>query len=109
MKEIKFRQHFVKDILSGKKAVTWRLFDDKNFKKNDIVEFIVWETKEVFAEVEIISIVDKTLNKLTPLELASHGYESMEKMIESHRQDYGDRITFDAPVRILNFKVIKSR
>ena len=65
MKTLKFRKRLSKLILSGEKDTTWRLFDDKNLLIGDSVSFIIWETLEEFAEVEIISTKETIFAKLT--------------------------------------------
>ena len=38
-KSIKFRDNLAKLVLAGEKDLTWRLFDDKDFKEGDEVDF----------------------------------------------------------------------
>jgi hypothetical protein len=40
MKKLKFRHHLVKEIVTGSKTVTWRLFDDKDLQVGDELELI---------------------------------------------------------------------
>jgi hypothetical protein len=59
MKTLKFRHQLVEEILTGRKTVTWRLFDDKDLKVGDKIELLYWETKEKFADAEIIEVREK--------------------------------------------------
>lgn len=54
MKTLKLRESLSKLILQGKKNTTWRLFDDKNLSKGDVVSFLVWETKKEFAKARLL-------------------------------------------------------
>ena len=49
MKTLKFRKNLSELILKNEKTTTWRIFDDKDIQIDDIIEFLVWETKEQFA------------------------------------------------------------
>ena len=58
-KTIKFRDYLVPLVLSGEKNSTLRLFDDKDFKEGDKVDFINKDTLKKFGEAVIISIQEK--------------------------------------------------
>ena len=57
MKTLKFRKNLSELILKNEKTSTWRLFDDKDLKEGDIVQFLVWETKEEFANAKIVNVI----------------------------------------------------
>lgn len=64
MKTLKFYPHLVKQIIEGEKTSTWRLFDDKDLRENDVVSFINKETGEVFGRATITSLIVKTFGTL---------------------------------------------
>ncbi len=106
MKTLKFKHDFVKEILEGRKTTTWRLFDDKDLQINDELELIDAENGEKFGKAKITSVVEKTIKDLTDEELKNHEYESRDKMIESHKKYYGDKVNLDTLVKIIKFKLI---
>jgi hypothetical protein len=103
-KTIKFRDFLAKQILEGEKNSTWRLFDDKDLATGDEVDFINWNTLEKFGEAVLEDVCDKTLGTLESEDFEGHEkYESEEKMYESYRIYYGDRVGPDTPVKIIHF------
>lgn len=64
MKTLKFREKLSKLILKNEKTTTWRIFDDKDIKVGDTVQFLVWETKERFAIAKIVNVVEKKFQDL---------------------------------------------
>ena len=45
----------------------------------------------------------KKIKDLSENELKEHGYESKNKMIESHKVYYGDRVNNDSELKIISF------
>ena len=107
MKVVKFRQHFIPEILSGAKNTTWRLFDDKDLSVGDEIELVDFETKSKFAEAKIVSVVEKKIEELSQSELVGHSYESMGEMIARHKVYYGDRVDEKTKVKIIEFELKK--
>ena len=91
----------------GEKTSTWRLFDDKNLSVGDEVELINWNTKEPFAKAVIIGVQEKKLSEITDSDFEGHEkFESTEKMYESYRTYYGNKVTPDTIVKMINFKLL---
>ena len=89
MKHLKFRTHLSKLILKGEKDVTWRLFDDKDISKGDIVAFLIWDTEEKFAEAEIIDVKEKRFSELKEEDLEGHEkFSSEEEMYKTYSKYY---------------------
>ncbi len=108
MKTLKFRQHLAKEVLEGRKTVTWRLFDDKDLKVGDLVDLIIWETKDKFAEAKITKIYNKELGKIEEQDLEGHEkFESNKEMLETYKKYYGDKVTPETIVKIISFEIIK--
>ncbi len=106
-KTLKFRKHLVPLVLSGEKTTTWRLFDDKDLQVGDKVELVNWNTGEVFAKAELINVREKKFSKITDEDFVGHKkYKSEEKMYESFRRYYGDKVNKDTIVKIINFELI---
>lgn len=64
LKVIKFRDNLAKLILAGKKKSTWRLFDDKNLTEGEVVNFVNWNTGEIFAKAKLFKIWEKKMKEL---------------------------------------------
>lgn len=107
MKILKFRDNLVKKILNGSKTVTYRLFDDKNLQMGDSLEFIDYETGKKFAEAQIIGVRKKKLSEIKKKDFeGNEKYESNEKMLRHFKSHYGERVTINTTVKIINFKLL---
>ncbi len=106
-KTIKFRDYLVDLVLSGEKDATWRLFDDKDLKKGDEVDFINWNTKEKFADAVLIDVREKKLGELVDADFEGHEkFESEEIMYANYRTYYGDKVSPETVVKIIRFKLV---
>jgi hypothetical protein len=107
MKILKFHQDLVPLVLSGEKTSTWRLFDDKDLKKGDSLSLVNKQTGEEFAKAVIIEIKEKKLGELRDVDFVGHEkFESEEKMYEAYRKYYGDKVTPESVVKMVNFKLV---
>lgn len=108
MKTLKFKSHLVDQILNGSKTVTWRLFDDKDLKIGDELEFINSETKEVFARAIITKVREKKLGDITDDDFEFSGYkkEDENELIKHYKAIYGDKVNWDTMVKMIKFKLI---
>lgn len=106
MKPLKFDPKLVPLVLSGEKTSTWRLFDDKNLQIGDDLILINKETGEEFARAVILNTREKKFKDLEENDLEGHEkFESRQKMHEAYNSYYGDRVTLDTIVKIINFKI----
>lgn len=106
MKTLKFKPDLVPLILSGEKDSTWRLFDDKDLKEGDELQFMNSETDEVFGIASILFTREKKLEDLNDLDFEGHEkFESQERMYETYRNYYGDKVTPESIVKIIKFKL----
>lgn len=105
MKTLKFRPELVAKILSGEKTNTWRLFDEKDLQPGDEVEMVNWETHERFGTARLTSVKIKTLGTLAPEDFVGHTtYPSDEAMYADFRKYYGDRVSADTEVKVIDFE-----
>ncbi len=110
VKTLKFRHHLAEEILKGRKTVTWRLFDDKDLKVGDEVKLLYWETKEKFANAEIINVREKKLGEIEEKDFEGHEqFGSKNEMLETYRKYYGDRVDWDTIVKIVEFKLLRNQ
>lgn len=109
MKTLKFRKTLSELILTGKKNTTWRLFDDKNLSKGDIVSFLIQETLKEFTKVKITSIKETTFGELTDEDWDGHEkFSSNEDMYKTYSKYYNRQVTHDSPVKIIKFEIPKN-
>lgn len=107
MKTLKFKDHLVSSILSGKKTTTWRFFDDKELKANDELILINKDTLNNFAKAKIISIKEKKFKDLKEEDFEDHkDFKNKEIKLERFRAYYGDGVNEDVIVKIIKFKLI---
>ena len=104
MKTLKFQPHLCKQILTGEKTATWRLFDDKDLQEGDTIELVNFETKETFGTGVITQLRIKTLGTLEATDWEGHEkFDSEEAMYATYRSYYGDTVGPDTEVKIINF------
>jgi hypothetical protein len=94
-------------VLSGEKTSTWRLFDDKDLQNDDNLLLINKATGEEFAKAIITKIEEKKLKDLEESDFEGHEkFESEEKMYEAYRSYYGDKVTPDTIIKMVDFKLV---
>lgn len=107
MKTLKFIPHLVPLVISGEKTSTWRLFDDKDLQNGDNLLLINKETGEEFAKATITKIKEKKLKDLEGSDFEGHEkFESEEKMYQAYRSYYGDKVTPDTIIKMVDFILI---
>lgn len=107
MKTLKFRKELSELILKNEKTTTWRLFDDKDIRKGDIIEFLIWENKEIFANAKIIEVVEKKFKELNEQDWEGHEkFETMEEMYATYRKYYNKEVNNNTVLKIIKFKLI---
>lgn len=105
-KTIKFADDLSKLILEGKKTSTWRLFDDKNLKEGEEVDFINKQTMEKFGEATLVEVKETMLGKLTDEDFQGHQkYPSNEEMFTDLQKYYPREIVDEkTKAKIIKFK-----
>lgn len=104
MKTLKFMPHLAEMILDGEKTSTWRLFDDKDLSEGDELSLVNKETGKEFAKAVIIKVEEKKLKDLKDEDYDGHEkFESTEKMYETYRTYYGDKVGPDTIVKMIDF------
>ena len=108
MKTLKFRKSLVKLVLNKEKTITWRLFDDKDLSKGDVVSFLVWETKEEFTKAKLIEVKETTLGELSKEDLEGHERFSSEKeMYDTYSKYYEQKVDETTPIKIIRFNLLE--
>lgn len=104
MKILKFKPELCKQIVGGTKTSTWRLFDDKDLQLGDNIEFVNNETGESFGTGTIFKLKLTTLGNLEETDWIGHErYASAEEMYETYRGYYGDKVSPDSELKIIEF------
>ncbi|MEK7639354.1 MAG: ASCH domain-containing protein [Patescibacteria group bacterium] len=104
MKTLKFAPELCTQILEGTKTSTWRLFDDKDLQTGDELVFLNKETLEQFGTAKVITLYTKTLGTLDDSDWEGHErFSSDEEMYIIYKQYYGDRVSPDTELKIIQF------
>lgn len=107
IKQLKFADHLVSEVLSGRKTVTWRLFDEKELSQGDRIELLT-KKGEVFSRGAIVSVVEKQLGKIDDLDYDGHErFRSKDEMISTYQKYYGNCVNELSQVKIIRFKLEK--
>ena len=107
MKTLKFRKELSELILKNEKTTTWRIFDDKNIEEGDRIQFLVWETKEIFAEAKITKVIEKKFKDLQEDDLEGHEkFVSKEEMYATYSTYYDKTVDENTLVKIIKFELI---
>jgi ribonuclease HI len=111
MKTLKFDHQAAQQIAEGTKTSTWRLYDDKQLSVNDdfkIVDKVDLEDSRTWKAIgtgKVAEIVEKRLGDVSPEELTgSENFSGKNDALNYYRSLYGERVTLDTPVKIINFK-----
>ena len=104
MKTLKFRPHLCTQIIAGEKTATWRLMDDKSLSEGDEIEFVNWETKEVFGTGTVSQLKVRTLSTLEEADWEGHErFDSEAEMYATYRTYYGNAVNENTEVKIIDF------
>lgn len=107
MQSLKFVSELVPLVLSGEKNCTWRLFNDKEFKVNEIINLVKRPELKIFASAKIISVTNKKFKDLENTDFEGHEkFESTQKMYETYEGYYGKIVGKETEVTIIRFKLI---
>ncbi len=107
MKTLKFRKNLSNLILKNEKTTTWRIFDDKDISQGDEMQFVVWETGEVFAKAKIVHVVEKKFKQLNEEDLEGHEkFSSKEEMYATYSTYYKKQVNENTIVKIIKFEVL---
>ena len=107
MKKLKFSPNLVSLILKGEKTATWRLWDDKDLQTGDVVEFVNFETGELFAKAILTRVITKPFKDLEEQDKYGHEkYGSDKELFEMFEKYYGKPVEENTPFKIIWFQLI---
>ena len=106
MKTLKFEESLVSKVLSGEKYTTWRLFDDKDIRVEDEIDFVNATTKEVFARARVARIIEKPMAELKDEDFEGHEkYKTSEQMYKTYTDYYHQAVGPETFVKIIYFQL----
>ena len=74
----------------------------------DTLDLIEKESGEIFAKATIISVYEKQLQDIEEADFEGHEkFDSNEHMHETYRGYYGDKVTPETLVKIIQFETLK--
>lgn len=107
-KQLKFSPTLVPLILTGEKTVTWRLWDDKDLKIADIVDFIEDGSLKKFAQGKLISATEKRMGNLNEKDKAGHeNFGNDDQVYTTYSRYYGRSVDASTLVKIVTFRLIR--
>lgn len=108
-KRLRFAENLVPLVLSGKKYVTWRMFDDKDLKVGDRLSMIDRGADKEFAQADIVNVYEKKFGEINVKDFVGHEeFNSREEMYKTYRGYYGDKVNDDTIIKIIKFRLIDS-
>lgn len=111
MKILKIDHSSARSIAKGEATATWRIYDDKDIKVNDLVSFIdkvdaqnpsTWVT---IASAVVDMIIEKRLEAIVEDDYGGSGLEPITgaNLVNYFRQRYGPHVDLRTPVKIIHF------
>ncbi|MBR9681050.1 MAG: ASCH domain-containing protein [Candidatus Altiarchaeota archaeon] len=109
MKVLKFQLELADLILRDKKTTTWRVNDEKDLTKDDIVSARVHGGDE-FAQIEITSVKETTFGELKDVDWKGHeNFKSKKEMYDVYSSYYKMKITPTTKLKVIKFRKLKER
>jgi ribonuclease HI len=115
MKTLKFDHELAEQILLGEKTSTWRLFDDKDLSVDDTIKVIDKvdsddsKSWKVIGQGKVTEVIEKKLGDVTEQDMKGHeAFNSREQMLGTYKNYYGERVSFETPVKIVFFQFTPS-
>ncbi len=113
MKKLKLDHDLAEMVMRGEKTSTWRLFDDKQLTVNDIVVLIDKVDPDqpqgwvAIGTGRINKIIEKRVGDIEESDYEGHEpHESPEARLATYKGYYGDKVTWDTPVKMIHFDFI---
>lgn len=109
-KILRFMPHLVAMILTGKKDITWRLFDDKGLKDGDVIDCYEVGTSKHFATIAAVTVTEKAFKDMTVEDADGHEtFTTLDEMYETYSRYYQTKVGPDTLVKVIKFKLLERR
>lgn len=107
-KKLHFSSDLVPLILSGQKVSTWRLWDNKNLQKGDIVDFLESGTEKRFATTRLVKVIEKEMGNLTDEDKNGHEkFTNDKEMYKTYSGYYKRPVDSKTKVKVIWFELIE--
>ena len=113
MKQLKFEHRFSEAIRAGKKTATFRMQDNKGLREGEELELVDKidgnkpTTWRIPGKIKILQKNSRTIDELAESDfLKAEGFSSKKAMVEAFRRFYGDYVSEESPVMMLDFEYI---
>lgn len=107
IKILRFSPDLVPLILSGQKTSTWRIWDDKDLKKDDQLGLLEKGSDKRFAYAIITSVIEKKMGELTDEDRKGHEeFEDDKQMYKTYSDYYQKEVNSDTMVKIIRFNLL---
>ena len=105
MKVLKFKLELADLILRDKKTTTWRVDDEKDLTKGDIISARVHGGDE-FAQLELLGVRETTFGELKEVDWKGHeNFKSKKEMYDTYSEYYKVKITPKTALKVIKFKI----
>lgn len=106
---LSFKHKFVRDILSGEKWLTARLWEEEPWAEGDEIELVETRHYDVFAQGRIDWIETFTVEDFVQHNWEGHrNYDSCEEFIEEMEKYYADvEIDKNSEIFLIGFKILE--
>lgn len=102
-----FRPELIRQIMSGQKNNTWRVWPDKYVVLGDTVKLINQETGEVFGHAQIMEKCEKMFRDLNEGDRRGHEtFDSDEEMYQYYSDYYKMPVNEGTTVTVIKFTFI---
>ena len=109
MKSLKLNHAFAQEVLAGKRTSTWRINDDKDLHVNEDVQLIDKvdplkpETWQPIGIAHLTSILEKQIGQVVATDAPNDPIKPIDELLSEFRTYYGQQVTAETPVKIINF------
>jgi hypothetical protein len=106
-KKLNFSKNLVLLILNGEKRSTWRLWDDKDLKAEDIVDFFEFGSSTSFVKAKLTKVIEKPMGTLKARDRSGHEiYKDDSEMYQTYTGYYKRAVGPETIVKICWFEVL---
>jgi hypothetical protein len=109
MKQVGFAESLIPLVRSGVKTKAWRLFDDKDIRVGDVLEFVHATSRRPFAQAKVTQVVEKSFRELSAGDKDGHEpFVSDAEMYRTYSKYYRCAVTPDTLLKIIRFEIFRN-
>jgi len=110
MKSLKLDHNLAQEVIAGRKASTWRLYDDKDILVNDTVRLIDKvdpanpATWKVIGTAQISAVIQKRFADIDEADYEGReNFTTTDELLKTYQGYYGPQVDMQTPVKIIRF------